>query len=399
MRNIFNVIFILIIGYIISKVFFNSTSSNKPIDHFDTLVPSPAPTSSLEQILSSAPGPTPGQILSPAFAPSPDLVQILSPAFAPSSGPSPAFAPAPDLVQILSPAFAPAPGLSPAFAPAPGLSPAFAPAPGLSPAFAPAPGPSPFMINGINMSDYTANYYSLFNRKINQGSSPSPPSFYMFDLPFLSGPSPAPTAQNTISVIKKITPEQDVRSTIGTVKFNTEFSKIYPIGTNFDPVYSNYSTLISNTSIGLLNEILAAAKFKANQNSQIINFNSGLKQVKSVLVQESDVTEYAKYLVSLMNTVSSVGNSFVFVKANPIVKEQYENQLRLNFTIETIYKYPKSANPVLEIAPSDFTLLLNVVMLFEKSYSNPTTQTYLETFGVLGLSNFGYLAGYSKSKK
>jgi len=259
------------------------------------------------------------------------------------------------------------------------------------------------MINGVNMIDYTANYYSLLNLKANQTTSISPtPSFYMLNIPIpvpiLSGPTPT-VQDNTINVIKKTTPEQDARSTIGTVKFNTEFSKIYPIGTNFDPIYSNYSSLISNTSIQLLNEILAAAKFKANQNSQIINFNSTLKQVKSLLTQESDVLEYAKYLVSLMNTVSSVGNSFVFVKANPIIKEQYENQMRINFTIETIYKYPKSADPGVEMTPNSFTLLLNVVMIFEINYSNSKPQTYLETFGILGLSNFGYLTGYSRTKK
>ncbi len=344
MENIFNFIFILIIGYIISRVFFKS------IDHFDTSAPAP------------------DLVLTSTYAPSPDYVP----------------APAPD--YILAPAFAPAPDYI------------------LAPAFAPAPGPSPFIVAGVNMTDYTANYFSLFNSKPTLAPSTIPvssPSFYNLDIPVASVPSKTePLAKDTkVSVVKKINPEQDARATIGTVKFQTEFTKIYPIGTNFDPLYSNYSNLISNTSIDLLNEILAATKFKANQNSQIINFNPTLKLVKSLLVKESDVLEYGKYLVSTMNSVSSVGNSFVFVKANPIVKEQYENQLRLNFTIETIYKYPKAADPGVEITPNSFTLLLNVVMLFEKSASNPKNQSYLETFGVLGLSSLGYLAGYSKSKK
>ncbi len=365
MTNIFNFIFILIIGYIISNIFFNLTPNNKPIDHFDTLTPAPTPD------LTPAPYPV---ILTPAPYP-----VILTPA------PTPDLTPAPSPV-ILTPA----------------PSPVLAPAPySLAPAFAPSPGPSPFVVNGVNMTDYTANYYSLFNskpdptKKINNAVLPS---FYMLDIP-VPALAPAPTAQETkISVAKKITPEQEARSTIGTVTFQTEFSKIYPIGTNFDPIYSNYTSLISNTSIGLLNEILAATKFKANQNSRIINFNSGLKQVKSLLIKEEDVIEYGKYLISTMNSVSSVGNSFEFVKVNPIVKEQYENQVRINFTVETLYKYPKSKNESLEIKPTDFKLLINVVLLFEKSFSNPKPETYLETASILGLSSSGYLSGYSKSK-
>lgn len=351
MRNIFNIIFILIIGYIISRVFF---SNDKLTDHFDTLVsvPSPGPDLSAGLVPSPAPGLT-------------DLSAGLVPS--PAPGPSPS--------DLITPS--------------------------------PAPGPAPLMVNGVNMNNYISNYYSLLNAKQSQGqqtiSTVSIPSFYMLDLlkpGQNTNPAQAPTPQNeTIKVVKKTTPEQAARSEIGTVKFQTEFSKVYPIGTNFDPIYSNYSNLISNTSIGLLNDVLSAAKFKANQNSQIINFNPGLKQVKSLLTQESDILEYAKYIVSVMNTVSSIGNSFVFVKANPIVKEQYENQMRVNFTIETIYKYPKSKDIYVEIAPDSFTLLLNVVILFEKSYSNPTSQTYLETLGVIGLSNFGYLSGYSKPRK
>jgi hypothetical protein len=52
----------------------------------------------------------------------------------------------------------------------------------------------------------------------------------------------------------------------------------------------------------------------------------------------------------------------------------------------------------MEISPSDFTILINVVMLFEKSLTNTNTNTYLETFSILGLSNLGFLSGYTKSK-
>jgi hypothetical protein len=328
MENIFNIIFIFVLGYIIYKIYFlqkKSKSQSKQIDNFADLTPAPAPD------------------------------------------------------------FAPAP--VPVFAPAP--------VPVFAPAFAPAPGPTPF-VNGVNMDEYTKNYLSVFakpSRSPNPSQPVNAPSFSLLDIPVIKSPDVS------VNIIKRPSPEQVTRANIGTVRIQTEFSKIYPVGTNFDAIFDNYNNLISNTSISLLNEIFANVKTKANESSSIINFNPGFKQVKSLYIKQEDVDEYGKYFVSLMNSVATVGNSFILLKVNPISKEQFENQLRVNFTIEVKYKYPKADNTSLEIPPSDFTLLVNVVMLFEKSLTNSNSSTYVETFAIQGLSNFGFLAGYTKSKK
>ena len=172
--------------------------------------------------------------------------------------------------------------------------------------------------------------------------------------------------------------EQIARSTIGTVRSQVEYSKIYPIGINFDAQFSNYNNLLSNTSISLLNEILTNTKFKANEKSSIINFNPNLKAVQSLLVTENDVLDYGNYIVSLMNGVSVFANAFSLKKVIPIIKEQFDNQIRLNFHIEILYKYPKSKKDQVEMVPKDFTILLNAVMLFEKiaTNSNPTIEYF-----------------------
>lgn len=205
------------------------------------------------------------------------------------------------------------------------------------------------------------------------------------------------TGENTIEKkTKKLIPENDVRISIGTTIIQTEFSKMYPIGTNFDAWYDNYNNLISNSSISLLNEIINNVKFKANQNSKIINFNPGLKQTKSLYILEEEIKPYGVYIVSLMNSVATMGNSFSLIKITPITKEQYENQLKVNFTIEVKYKYPKKAVPHLELTPSDFNLVLNVIILFEKTVFNSVPSPYLHTISLLGLSSFNFLSGYSK---
>ena len=245
------------------------------------------------------------------------------------------------------------------------------------------------------MGDYKKKYFSVLEKSnawlLGQSKIQAPaPSFSLLDIPIIK------SKDLTVNIVKKISPEQDARINLGTVKIQTEFSKIYPIGTNFDGLFDNYNNLISNTSISLLNEIFENVKTKANESSSIINFNPGFKLVKSLYIKQEDVFDYAKYYISLMNSVATVGNSFTLIKVKAISKEQYENQLRVNFTIESKYLYPKSAKFSMEISPSDFTILINVVMLFEKSLTN--TNTYLETFSILGLSNLGFLSGYTKSK-
>jgi hypothetical protein len=172
--------------------------------------------------------------------------------------------------------------------------------------------------------------------------------------------------------------EQLARATIGTVRSQVEYSKIYPIGINFDAQFNNYNNLLSNTSISLLNEILTNTKYKANEKSTIINFNPSFKAVQSLLVTENDVLDYGNYIVSLMNGVSVFANAFSLKKVIPIIKEQFDNQIRLNFHIEILYKYPKSKKDQVEMVPKDFTILLNAVMLFEKiaTNSNPTIESF-----------------------
>jgi len=205
-----------------------------------------------------------------------------------------------------------------------------------------------------------------------------------------------PILPNT--TIKTITPEQLVRTELGTNKTQVEYSKMYPIGINFDIQFNNYNNLLANSSITLLNEVFINTKYKANQNSTIVNFNPGLKKVESLFLKESDILDYGKYIVSLMNSVSTIGNSFLFIKINPIVKEQFDNQIKTNFQIEIKYNYPKSdkINEQTVLTPKDFNLLVNVVMLFEKNMYNSSQNVYLETLSLIGISNYGFLAGYSK---
>ena len=192
-------------------------------------------------------------------------------------------------------------------------------------------------------------------------------------------------------------PEQLARSDIGTTKIQVEYTKMYPIGINFDAQFNNYNNLLSNTSLSLLNEIFSNTKYKANEKSTIINFNSGLKQVKSLYLTENDVIDYGNYIVILMNSVATMSNSFSLKKVIPIVKEQYENQTRLNFQIEILYNYPKSKNDKIEMIPKDFTILINAVILFEKNAINTIINTYLETLSLLGIGNYGFLGGYEKN--
>jgi hypothetical protein len=200
-----------------------------------------------------------------------------------------------------------------------------------------------------------------------------------------------------LSINSKQTSEQLARSDIGTIRMQVEHTKIYPIGINFDAQFNNYNNLLSNTSLSLLNEIFMNTKYKANEKSTIINFNAGLKKIQNLYLTENDVVKYANYIINLMNSVSTMNNSFSFKKVNPVSKEQFENQIKLNFQIEILYNYPKSKNIKVEIVPDDFTLLINVVMLFEKNAYNTNQNTYLETLSLIGIDNYGFLAGYSKN--
>ena len=214
----------------------------------------------------------------------------------------------------------------------------------------------------------------------------------------ISAPAPAAIINESKNNIKlKQTPEQSVRSDIGTIRMQVEYSKIYPIGINFDAQFNNYNNLLSNTSLSILNEIFSNTKYKANEKSTIINFNSGLNKVNSLYLTENNVIDYGNYIVTLMNSVATMNNSFSLKKVNPIVKEQFKNQIRLNFQIEILYNYPKSKNTKVEIIPNDFTLLANVVILFEKNAINSNINTYLETLSLIGIDNYGFLAGYSKN--
>ena len=189
-------------------------------------------------------------------------------------------------------------------------------------------------------------------------------------------------------------PEQLVRNSLGTNKIEVEYSKIYPIGINFDVQFNNYSNLLENSSVNLLNEIFSNVKYKANEKSKIINFNPDLKNFKTLILLESEIIDYGKYLVTLMNSVAIIGNSFIFKKINPITKDQYENQIRINFQIEVQYNYPQLKKTRIEIIPKNFTILIDVVILFDKSVNFKSENKYLESFSLIGITNYGFLPGY-----
>lgn len=214
------------------------------------------------------------------------------------------------------------------------------------------------------------------------------------------------TIQNLIT---DINPNQDKINDNTPNQILINFPKFYPITTNFDPEYSNYNNLLSNTSISIINEILSNTINKANADTPIIYFNPTLKPVSSLPLIEANIDDYAQYIVSIMNSVSIINNSFTFKKAIPISKEQSENQVRINFHLEVVYNYPKSKIVQLEMTPDDFPLILNVVILFEKLYQNEdlffdtvqdkTTNIYLETLTLMDITNSGYLPGnYTKNK-
>ena len=213
--------------------------------------------------------------------------------------------------------------------------------------------------------------------------------------------------QNLFTNINPVITTKNINTS--TNKIIIDFPKFYPITTNFDPIFYNYNNLLSNTSISIINEILINTINKVNENSYIIYFNPNLKQVSSLLLLDDNVIDFAKYLISIMNSVSIIGNSFTFNKVIPVSKEQYENQVRINFHLEIIYNYPKSKNKQYDITPSDFPLTLNIVVLFEKIYQNEdlffktnqknTTNIYLETLTLMDIINSGYLPGnYTKTK-
>lgn len=192
-------------------------------------------------------------------------------------------------------------------------------------------------------------------------------------------------------------PEKLVRNTLGTNKIEVEYSKIYPIGINFDVQFNNYSNLLENSSINLLNEIFSNVKYKANEKSKIINFNPNLKNFRTLILLESEIIDYGKYLVTLMNSVAIMGNSFVFKKINPITKDQYENQIRINFQIEVQYNYPQLKKIRVELIPKNFTILIDVVILFDKSVNFKSQNKYLESFSLIGITNYGFLPGINKN--
>lgn len=202
------------------------------------------------------------------------------------------------------------------------------------------------------------------------------------------------TVVNTQLPLKQI-----IKQNIGLNQILIEYPKYYPITTNFDPQFNNYNNLIDGSSVSIINEILINTINKANQENPIIKFNSSLNQPKFLEINESDVIDFARYFISIMNSIATMGNSFTFTKVIPISKEQINNQVRLNFQISIIYNYPKSKIKNLEINPKDFPLLLNAVLLFEKIYQiNPLTNSnqvniYLETLVLIGLTNSGYLPG------
>ena len=215
---------------------------------------------------------------------------------------------------------------------------------------------------------------------------------------------------NTIqNLITDINPNQDKISDNVFNQILINFPKIYPITTNFDPEYSNYNNLLSNTSISIINEILSNTINKTNTNIPIIYFNPTLKPISSLPLIEANIVDFAQYIVSIMNSVSIINNSFTFKKAVPISKEQCENQVKINFHLEIIYNYPKSKISQLELTPMDFPLTLNVIILFEKLYQNEdlffktvqnkTTNIYLHTLALIDITNSGYLPGnYTKNK-
>jgi hypothetical protein len=140
---------------------------------------------------------------------------------------------------------------------------------------------------------------------------------------------------NNTSNLEKIRNDNDYK------KLLIAFPKYYPISTNFDPVYNNYNNLLENSSISVLNNILEKTINKANENTHIIYFNPSLKQTKFLKLYEKNIINFAKYIISIMNSITEKQHSFVFKGVNPVSKEQIENHKLVvtNYYVEDAFLF------------------------------------------------------------
>lgn len=186
--------------------------------------------------------------------------------------------------------------------------------------------------------------------------------------------------------------EESFSTNIPTKQIILNIPEVYPMTLEFE--YDNMDNIIENDTIKAINELTDIVVKNINKSQPAIIYNNDMRQVTLLKPILEESTEYGKHLVKLLNK-AAIYKYYKFVKINNISKEQIDNQMKLNFSLDLIYNS--------KITKENVPLSFNVVMLFEQLYDDdskfhnpdikPDVRSYLETFRLNGLPNRGFLPG------
>lgn len=117
----------------------------------------------------------------------------------------------------------------------------------------------------------------------------------------------------------------------------------------------DYATL-SNGSLQKINEIMQNVIDTNNCGARLITFNSGLSPVTKVELDKKECDEYSEFIITMMNN-NIMYKCFTFISSEPGYKVKTENQVKMQFHINALYKHPDSVND--EIMFRFLLILLN----------------------------------------
>jgi hypothetical protein len=121
--------------------------------------------------------------------------------------------------------------------------------------------------------------------------------------------------------------------------------------------YNNYDyATLSNGSIQKINEIIQSVVDNNNCGGRLIMFNPGLSPIIRCEIERKEFDEYGEFLVIMMNN-NITYKCFTFVSSEPEYKIKTENQVKMQFHINVLYKHPDNEND--EIMLRFLVVLLN----------------------------------------